>query len=351
MRRSPLDDRSDAVRALLPVRPNYLHPQPNVTLLPRSARAKVDRIGRREERVRWWLAFMLLSLFLTALLPAFGAIKPGSVRGGDESLSANSAPLVPPSLQTYAGTPPEISATNAYVWDVANNREWGVHADDPVPMASTTKIMTAVVAITYGNLDQLITIGPDIAQLEGRDASRMCCPRIVVGQQYPLRVLLAGLLLPSGDDAAIAIADGISGSQVAFVTLMNNYAAWLGLTHTHYMNPHGLDQAGHYTSARDLAHLTRFALTMPIFRDLVSQPTYIVDATSTHPMLVLNNTNIALGNDGIDGVKTGYTGNAQYCVVLHADSRITVILGDDSDADRFFDGQSLLRWAAGQSSH
>lgn len=224
-------------------------------------------------------------------------------------------------------------------------------------MASTTKIMTAVVAILTGDPDQRITIPPDIGQLAGEDASQMCCPTLHIGQQFTLRELLYGLLLPSGDDAAIAIADGVAGSQITFVARMNQVAVWLGLTQTHYANPHGLDAPGHYTTAHDLARLAAFALELPLFREIVAQSHYLIAATASHPAIDLKNSNQLLTLDaslGVDGVKTGFTGNAGYCLVLAARhggrDLIAVVMGDPTSPARFADGAALLTWGFARSS-
>lgn len=242
--------------------------------------------------------------------------------------------------------PPALTATAAFAWDTNTDRVWGLNDQQRLPMASTTKIMTAIVALERGNPDQIITAGSEIEQLTVTDASRMCCPTLAIGQRYTLRELLEGLLLPSGDDAALVIATAISGSPTAFVAEMNKTAVRLHLFHTHFTNPHGLDAPDHVTSARDLAILTSYALTFPLFRTIVASAQLTVPANETHPAIHLVNTNTALRQPGIEGVKTGFTGNAGYCVVLERDGIIAVILGAPDDATRFRDALALLQWAA-----
>lgn len=262
--------------------------------------------------------------------------------------------------------PPRFGAAAVYVLDPQTQiGVLALHAQDPRPMASTTKIMTAVVALMYGDLQRVVTVGPEIHPFAETDASRMCCPYIQAGERYTLRELLAGLLLPSGDDAAATVAVTIAGSQSAFVVRMNAIAAWLGLAQTHFINPHGLDtpNQANMTTAYDLARLTAFALTFPAFRQLVSQAYLTIPANATHPAIRLANTNLLvhaedsrfgpLGRDlGVDGVKTGYTLRAGYCVVLDARHNgrelIAVVLGESPDATenlRFADGAALLQWA------
>src|SRR5262249_9955229 len=160
------------------------------------------------------------------------------------------------------------------------------------------------------------------------------------GETFTLRDLLYGLMLPSGDDVAVAIADGVAGSQDRFVTLMNLEATILGLHHTHYVNVHGLDVDGqHYTTAQDLAQLTLSAMRWSTFRDIVVQPKYSVPATSTHGPYTWYTTNTLLSThhyDGVIGVKTGHTGGAGYALVFVAQrpqqgTLLGVIIQDPTD--------------------
>jgi D-alanyl-D-alanine carboxypeptidase (penicillin-binding protein 5/6) len=202
----------------------------------------------------------------------------------------------------------------------------------------------------FGNVNQVITVKPDAVNIEA-DASKMY---IFPGERYTLRDLLYGLLLPSGDDAAIAIADGVFGSQKACMAQMNKIAQWLQLTHTRYIDVSGLTQMPdyNYTSAADLARLTQFALDLPLFRQIVATPLYSIPQTARHGPHHLVNTNILLQDApglGIDGVKTGFTGIAGHCLVLDArkDGReiIAVVLGEGADNARFIDGAALVAWA------
>jgi D-alanyl-D-alanine carboxypeptidase len=215
-------------------------------------------------------------------------------------------------------------------------------------MASTTKIMTALVAVTYGNLDQRITVGPDVYTLNGTGAS---LAYLRPGDTLTLRELLYGLLLPSGDDAALVIADSIGGSQAGFVWLMNDEARLLGLAHTHYVNPHGLDQDGQYTSVADLARLTAFVLRTPAIASVVATPTLTLAQTADHVTYIWQNTNELLFPPvypGILGVKTGYTGGAGACLVFAATGSagrlIGVVLDEPTKEERFTDARVLLNW-------
>jgi D-alanyl-D-alanine carboxypeptidase (penicillin-binding protein 5/6) len=176
-----------------------------------------------------------------------------------------------------------------------------------MPMASTTKIMTAIVAIELGNPDDIVTVSKKAANIWGSNI------HLKAGQQMKLMDLLYGLMLNSGNDAAIAIAEHIGGSLEGFLDLMNNKASELGAENTCFKSPHGLDAAGHYTTAYDLALITRYALENPLFSKLVG--TRAIDI----PGRKLQNTNEMLfAYPGADGVKTGYTGQAGRCLVTSA---------------------------------
>lgn len=251
--------------------------------------------------------------------------------------------------------PPAISARAAFVLDAGTGTvRYAYQPDTPRAMASTTKIMTAVVAILSGKLEVAVTVGNQVASIDPSQDSVVCCPTLQPGEVFTVRELLYGLLLPSGDDAALLIADAVAGSPANFVAQMNVYAALLGLRHTHYVNPHGLDAPGHVTTARDLARLTAFAMTIPLFRAIVGRARYTIPGTSGHPPIALETTNVLLNSDarlGVDGVKTGYTGDAGYCLVVDAQRQgrhlIIVLLGEPTDSARFADATALLTWALG----
>jgi D-alanyl-D-alanine carboxypeptidase (penicillin-binding protein 5/6) len=206
--------------------------------------------------------------------------------------------------------------------------------------------MSALLALQYGKLDQQITVGSDAVAAGAGVNSHMGVSK---GETLSLRDLLYGMMLPSGDDAAVAIADGISGSQQAFVQLMNARAQALGLTHTHYANPNGLDAPGHYTSASDLVKLAEIAMRNPVFATIVATQNYNIPATDKHKSYDLPNTNALLGSyDGAEGIKTGSTDNAGECLVFAAlrndANLIGVVLGAPDDPTRFSDARALLDW-------
>jgi D-alanyl-D-alanine carboxypeptidase (penicillin-binding protein 5/6) len=222
------------------------------------------------------------------------------------------------------------------------------NADNIRAQASTTKMMTALVAVSTLPLETRITVGPDTMIPASFNAS---VASLRVGDVLTLRELLYALLLPSGDDAAIAIADGVAGSQASFVQLMNAQASQLGLTHTHYANVHGLDDPQQYSSARDLALLAARALDEPAIATVVATPTFDLPATADHAAYTFKTTNRLLTDyayPGVIGVKTGFTDNAGHCLVFAAVTPqgrlIGVVLNEPNDPARFVDARALLDW-------
>jgi D-alanyl-D-alanine carboxypeptidase (penicillin-binding protein 5/6) len=258
-------------------------------------------------------------------------------------------PATPPLSYTALVPPPSVSATAYLVMNPQTGTVYLAHnAKAELPMASTTKIMTALVALTFGKLSQRITVGADATALEGTDAS---VAHMRLGDTLTLHELLYALLLPSGDDAAVVIADGVAGSQARFVGLMNLEAALLGLTHTHYANVHGLDAPGHYSTAADLATLARTAMRYPAFAQVVATAKYALSETADHGDYTWTTTNELLSArpyPGATGVKTGFTGNAGECLVFSASRPsgdiLGVELGEPNDDARFTDATALLNW-------
>lgn len=181
-----------------------------------------------------------------------------------------------------------------------------------MPMASTTKILTALVALKYGNLDKKIEISKRSAGIKGSTVGYK------KGEKIILLELIYGLMLRSGNDAAIAIAEGISGSVEEFVKVMNEYALNLGLIDTHFYSPHGLDNEEHYTTAYDMALITAEAKKNDIFNRIVRSKE--VDGKAYGFSRSYNNINKILWlMPFANGVKTGYTGQAGKCLVTSAD--------------------------------
>ncbi|SDZ09187.1 D-alanyl-D-alanine carboxypeptidase family protein [Thermoactinomyces sp. DSM 45892] len=202
--------------------------------------------------------------------------------------------------------------------------------NDEMKIASLTKIMTAILAVEKGDLQDLVTIQPSAVGVEGSSIY------LKAGEKVPLEALLYGLMLRSGNDAATAIAQHIGGSLEGFVYLMNEKAQELGLQHTHFTNPHGLDEEKHYSSAKDLALLTQYALRNPIFQQIVKTELKTVEWPGEEwKRTLLNKNKLLKMYPFADGVKTGYTKQAKRTLVTSAtkdgQQLIAVTLNDGDD--------------------
>ena len=188
------------------------------------------------------------------------------------------------------------------------------NAHSKMPMASTTKIMSAIVAIENGNIDDTVTITDEMVGAEGSSIYLKAGEKLTLGQ------LLYALLLQSANDSAEAIAIHISGSVEKFAELMNQKANELNLVSTHFTNPHGLDDEEHYTTAYELATITAYALKNDCFKEIVSTYKYTIPETDLYPERVLVNHNKLLKQykDAI-GVKTGFTKRCGRCLVTAAE--------------------------------
>ncbi len=250
---------------------------------------------------------------------------------------------------TVGAAAPAISAGNAIVFDPDTRQTLFVRGgDERIAPASLTKIMTALVALEEGDPAQVITILPE-------DLVGEASMGLQVGQRVTLRTLLYGLLLPSGNDAAMAIARGVgaaagdpngAASVARFVGWMNLLAARLSLKNTHLVNPHGLDADDHYSSATDLASLTGFAWQNPMFAEIFGSTSYASEGYS------LRHGNRLIGQyDGVVGGKTGLTDGCGFCLVtaaMHAGHRLVVVVLRDTTAGAFADTTALLTWSYGQ---
>jgi len=249
-----------------------------------------------------------------------------------EAIPANSQP----------SEEPKINADSAIVMDMESGRIlYEKNADKVRPMASTTKIMTAVVALENSNLDEIVTVSRNAAAIGG---SRF---GLSTGDKYRLIDLLYGMMLCSGNDAAIAVAEHVGGTVENFVRMMNEKAWQIGARNTRFGNPHGLDQDDHYTTAYDLALITRYALENKTFNTIVSTKTAVIGNRT------ITNTNEMLGMyEGADGVKTGYTGLAGRCLVTSATRNgmrlISVVLHCSSRTQRALSSRSILDFAFGK---
>lgn len=180
----------------------------------------------------------------------------------------------------------------------------GKEPDTPLPMASTTKIMTALLTLENCLLDDVVIIEKDCTDIEGSSLY------LREGEKYSVEELLLGLLLSSGNDASLALSKAAAPTTEMFVAAMNEKAAELGMAHTHFINPHGLPAEGHVSTARDLALLMGEAMKNPVFRRLVGTKT-----AEVHGVTLQNHNKLLWQCEGVNGGKTGYTRAAGRCLV------------------------------------
>jgi len=183
--------------------------------------------------------------------------------------------------------------------------------EEKLPMASTTKVVTAITVLQHCNdLEQYITVDDSAIGIEGTSIY------LRSGELVKIKDLLYGLMLRSGNDAAVALACHVGGSVEGFTKLMEELAVKIGATSSSFANPHGLDNKEHYTTAHDLALITAYALNNPIFKEIVSTKRYVIEATNKSDKRYLTNKNKLLSTlDGCCGVKTGFTSKAGRCLV------------------------------------
>ena len=243
---------------------------------------------------------------------------------------------------TEAIKEPDVNSRACVVIDRKTNSVlFGKNENSKKKMASTTKIMTATIIIEKCNLTDTIEISKKAA---GTGGSRL---GLKTGDKITVLDLLYGLMLRSGNDAAVALAEYAGGDINGFAELMNAKALELGLTNTHFETPHGLDSNEHYTTAYELALLSNYALNNPTFAKIVGTKNYTITINSSPKDL--SNTNELLGNmKGVYGIKTGFTNGANRCLVTACKRNnmdiICVVLGADTKKFRTIDSIKLINY-------
>ena len=252
-------------------------------------------------------------------------------------------------IQTETGTAmpsptlpvPAVHAEASVLIEAESGRILYEHnADKWMHPASTTKMVTLLTALKLRGtrMDEMATITPYATSME---------PSVLgvrVGDELPLQAVAEGMMVASGNDAAVVVAENVSGSVEAFAEEMNKVAAEAGATHSHFLNPHGLTQVGHHTTARQLARIAAYGMRIPMFRDYVANDYYKVPYQNRAPETV-RTTNLFIRNKypGANGLKTGYTEAAGDCLVAsstrNGHTMIAVLLNDDY---RWSDAPALL---------
>lgn len=269
-----------------------------------------DRSGRHTRQGRTLCALLLLVL----LLPGWPGFSPPAF--GAQTADADSAA-------------PTTSAQAAILMSADGDVLYSKNADARLPMASTTKIMTALVVSEHTNPEQVITVPAEAVGVEGSSAY------LIRSEQLTVKDLLYALLLQSANDAAETLAVAVGGSVEGFAALMNEKAAELGLVNTHFTNPHGLDDEAHYTSAADLAVIAAGALENETLSEIMATKQYVSTSLSGITRYFTNHNRLLWSYEGAIGMKTGYTMRTGRCLVSAARrdglTLIAVTLRDPSD--------------------
>lgn len=280
---------------------------------------------------------LLLVLTLITIVVVFG-----ETLGQKKSLAVDNTIILPPfPVRKEEVADPEVFARSILMVDRASNVTlWEHNADLRVPPASTTKMMTALVAMEKFSLDQVITVTRSykIGQSVG----------FKPGDRVSVEQLLFSLLVYSGNDAAEILAENYEGGRIAFIGAMNAKVEELGLKNTHFANPTGLDEGSHYSTARDLAILADIAMKKIEFSKIVASENTVITLENNQEY-ILKNVNQLLGKiPGVLGVKTGFTeGAGQSLVTLVSRDDHEVILSVLGSGDRFWETEKLIDWVYG----
>ena len=282
-----------------------------------------------------------------ALLLALCLVVLGLTSVTGQAVGVTTTSLPPASVTTSTTVPagaPTVAGAAAILVNMDDGRVlYEKKADARRPIASTTKIMTGTLALESLALDQVIT-----ASKHATDAGESEI-WLVPGEKLSVKDLLYALLVKSGNDAAVALAEASAGSEKAFVERMNAKAAELGMKNSHFTNPHGLDNKEHYSSARDMSILGRYAMQSEMFRTVVGTAKTTIPWPGHTYDRVLKNHNTLVGKvPYVTGIKTGYTGKAGFCLVASGTregvSMVAVLLGEPTTAQRDSDTKKLLEY-------
>ncbi len=285
---------------------------------------------------RWIAQLLLVPMLLVPML-----MMPVTASGSDD---VTTEPILAASADISA-QPPAVSAKVAILTDDTGHVLWSRDADVRMPMASTTKIMTALTVLAGdGDLDRTVTVPTEAVGVEGSSVY------LYAGEQLTVRELMEAVLIESANDAAAALAITHAGSLDAFAAQMNTLAADMGLRDTHFVNPHGLDDEAHYTTAGELAQIARTAMSYEAFVEIVSSYKKEIPLKGNEGVRLLINHNKLLKTlDGCIGIKTGFTKRSGRCLVSACTrDGVTLYCVTLSAPDDWNDHRSLYTWGFSQ---
>lgn len=296
---------------------------------------KKQKQNRHYSRLRQILNVSAL-LSLSVFLIFFPVIKSAtSLKKPSVKAAFVSEPPIPVSKNL---SPPEITATGIFITDLNTGIVlYEKNANTRLKPASLTKIATALVAMDYFDEDSVLSV------INGQNANGNTV-KLKKGDQLIASDLLYALLVPSGNDAAVTLAENYPGGYQAFISRMNSKVTEMGLQNTHFANVSGVESQNHYTSAYDITMLAKAALSRPQFSSIVSTQKITVKSLNGN-IYPLETTNLLLGKPGIFGVKTGWTPQAGECIVILAEKDShPVIISLLGSKDRFGEAQALFAW-------
>lgn len=288
------------------------------------------------------IAFLLSLILIFSLICATAyAAETEPTAEADVTAPVSDSELLPEPTISSLGSDYTVNAKAAVLLELNSNTViFSYNADERLYPASLTKIMTCMLALDYGKLDDVVTVSESAMQGLHEDGSSA---GLVPGEQLTLRNLLYCIMLSSANEACNVVAEYVSGDVASFVDLMNQKAAAIGCKGTHFANPHGLHDDSHYTTANDLCTITRKALENPTFYDIATTTTYTVPATNMSDERYLVTTNFLTSRDTVSdyyypdakGIKTGFTTPAGRCLISTADDGnlklLSVLLGAETE--------------------
>ncbi|MBI5358223.1 D-alanyl-D-alanine carboxypeptidase [Candidatus Amesbacteria bacterium] len=292
----------------------------------------------KRKRIKWWI-FPLLTALTISIPKVYSSLDLKWMIEPKFTPLVYEAVALPIPISDF--TKPPINPNHIIIMDRSSKTIlWDKGSKNRVYPASTTKMMTALVAMEVFDLDTVITVTR--GYLEGQVVGFKPNDKITVDQ------LLYALLIQSGNDAAEILAENFPGGRAVFVETMNKKALELGLRNTHFTNPSGMDEYGHYSTALDLAHLADVAMTKSEFAKIVALENAVI-TTEDNQNYIVKNVNQLLGKvPGVLGVKTGYTvGAGQSLVTLVNRDGHEVIISLLGSLDRFSDTQKIIDWVYG----
>jgi serine-type D-Ala-D-Ala carboxypeptidase (penicillin-binding protein 5/6) len=304
-------------------------------------------VRRPRTLVRAWIAAGLALTLATAAFVVPGALARSARAGPPPPTPVNGSPSpFPTSLVTPTPSlaAPSLTSATAVLEDLDGGQAlFSKSARARRPIASLTKIMTALVVMTEAGPDEIVAVSGNAASQTGSSLG------LVAGERISVRQLLYALLLQSSNDAAVALAEHVGGSVGGFLDLMNSTARRLGMTDSFFTSPSGLDDRG-YSSARDVAIVTRQVYELPLFERIVKTKFHDIPSPSGHPRHIQNRNILLWLYPGAIGVKTGFTTPAGHCLIAAAERDgvrlLAVALGSGGDdaGGVFNDGAALLNY-------